>query len=134
MGVVRCSDRRTSNSSHPLIVPGASYAIQAIGDLCSVNDEDNYSADLHVATSRSGDILPICTAPPCRSPDGRVGINDVLAVLSKFATEETAPIKARVDLEPAFPDRLINMLDVLTAVEAFSGVPFSFAGSWQPCP
>ncbi|MCH7592132.1 MAG: hypothetical protein IH989_05050 [Planctomycetes bacterium] len=120
--------------THPLIVPGAVYALQAIGDLCPTDSEERFSADLVVATSRWGDISRSYAELPYGPPDGSVDIPDVLAILSKFVAAPGAPIKARADLKPALPDRLINIDDALAAIQGFVGLGYPFAPPPHPCP
>ena len=63
------------------------------------------------------------TGPPNNNPD----ISDVLGVLNKFSNAPCAPKKTRADLEPATPDLKVAIIDVLQAVNGFSGLAYSFA-------
>ncbi len=48
-------------------------------------------------------------------------------MLNGFSNRPTAIVKARVDLEPATPDRLVTILDAVMAIDAFRGLPYPFA-------
>jgi hypothetical protein len=75
-----------------------------------------------------------CTTDPCGPADGHVGvITDAVAVLDKFQNLDGAPIKARCDLEPALPDRKINITDLNLVIDAFRGGDYSLAVP-TPCP
>ncbi len=66
--------------------------------------------------------------------DGIVDVaNDVLGVLEKFANLGGAPSKPQADLEPAMPDQIINITDVMHALGAFGGQEYDFSVP-QPCP
>ena len=39
-----------------------------------------------------------------------------------------APVKSRVDLAPEIPDRIIDLVDVSAAVDAFRGLPYPYDG------
>ena len=60
-------------------------------------------------------------------------IADIIAIIGKFVSSVGAPSKARADLEPALPDQTINIADALSAVSAFSGLPYPFAPGPPPC-
>ncbi len=71
-----------------------------------------------------------CSAPP----DGIVDVaNDVLGVLAKFANGIDAPSKPQADLEPAMPDQMINITDVMYTLGAFGGQEYDFSVP-EPCP
>jgi hypothetical protein len=119
---------------HEGIVPGALYDIQLIDGQCPLGVDASYSDPLELATSRWGDIVENCATTPCGPPDGRVNVTtDVVAIINKFGNLEGAPIKARVDLEPATPDHLINISDAVQAINAFRGEPYPFPPS-EECP
>lgn len=65
-------------------------------------------------------------------PDGVVDIiNDITAILAKFSNGPTAPIKARCDLAPQVPDRIVDFPnDIQQVINAFQGqsYPFGFNG------
>ncbi|MFQ5495660.1 MAG: hypothetical protein ACE5EX_09810, partial [Phycisphaerae bacterium] len=122
---------------HQSIAPGFEFSIQAVVQDCPLTDEANFSPPLTLAQSRWGDatgsfdsINRVWTAP-----DGVVDVtSDVIAIIDKFAGRGGAPIKARVDLEPAVPDRLINISDATRALDAFRGRAYPFDPGPPPCP
>ncbi len=119
---------------HQSVIPGGVYEVQAVDALCALGNEEHYSATLSVATSRWGDIVDNCTTGTCGPPDGVVNIStDVTAILDKFKNLTGAPLKARCDIEPAAPDLLINITDVVHAVDAFIGIDYPFDMP-TPCP
>ena len=73
-----------------------------------------------------GDVSAVLPADcPRTPPDNSVDlVLDVIAVLAKFSNNFCAVLKSRADLEPHSPDQLINISDVLQALNAFSGLPY----------
>ncbi|UCC29852.1 MAG: DUF362 domain-containing protein [Phycisphaerales bacterium] len=115
------------------IVPGAAYSTRAICQGCDINQAIAYSAPLTLQTSVWGDAVSDCTVTPCGPPDGSVDVTtDVTALLDKFKNLAGAPRKARCDLEPAIADRLVNITDVMEALDAFRGFQYPFEIS-PPC-
>ena len=114
----------------PDIVTDSVYTIEAVDCSCDKTDKANYSAPLAWGTSRWGDISAVLPADCPRSPpEGTLSIVlDVVAVLDKFSNNSCAVLKSRADLEPHAPDRLVNISDVLFALNAFSGNPYPFPG------
>ncbi|UCC32092.1 MAG: hypothetical protein JSU86_07385, partial [Phycisphaerales bacterium] len=121
---------------HELIIPGGTYQVQAIDQACHTVSDGVYSNPLLMTTSLWGDVVSNCITKPCGPPDGVVGIpTDVTAVLDKFKNLDGAPAKARADLEPAFPDLLVNIADVTETLDAFRGFDYPFsAPASPPCP
>ena len=122
--------------SHRAIVPGGDYVIQMVDGVCAALGDSGLSTPLAMTTSRSGDLV----GPFDRSqdewsaPDGAVDVTaDVVALLSKFVSQPGAPTKARADLEPATPDRVINITDVAFALDAFRGLGYPFEPGPAPC-
>ena len=116
------------------IVPGAVYDVQAIDCDCEVDNEGDYSTPARITTSIWGDVVGTCAVIPCTPPNGVVGIpTDVTAVLDKFKNLEGAPIKARCDIEPARPDLLVNITDVMFVLDAFRGFDYPFEPGPAPC-
>ncbi|UCC29825.1 MAG: M4 family metallopeptidase [Phycisphaerales bacterium] len=108
------------------IIPGAVYDVQAIDCECDFGNEADYSAPLTITTSGWGDLVGTCAVIPCSPPDGVVGIpTDVTAVLDKFKNLANAVPKSRADIEPNFPDWLVNMTDVTQVLDAFRGCTYS---------
>jgi hypothetical protein len=111
------------------IVPGATYGLQVIDEVCDTANEASYSAVLPVSTSRWCDIVSDCTTRPCGPPNGIVGIStDAIAVVDKFKNLAYASVKTRCDLEPNVPDLLINITDVAYVIDAFIGQDYPFGG------
>lgn len=119
---------------HAGIVPGALYVVQAIDDTCDSSVEANFSFPLAIGTSRWGDVVKDCSTDPCGPADGLVNVvTDAVAVLDKFQNLDGAPIKARCDLEPALPDRKVNITDLNFVIDAFRGSVYSLTVP-PPCP
>ncbi len=77
---------------------------------------------MELTTNRWGDVVKDCQTTPCGPPDGSVDIiTDAIAVLRKFSNLPGVPLKTRTDLEPATPDRRINITDVLAVIGGFVG-------------
>ena len=53
-------------------------------------------------------------------------MNDIFGSITAFQSASSAPRKARGDVEPHVPDRIMNMTDSLQLVNAFQGLPYSF--------
>ncbi len=123
----------TLHVSHQAIVPGGVYRIQVVSGACEDFDESAFSSALVVATSQWGDTVGAFVDGAWTPPDGTINVpSDVIAVLDKFGSRVGAPVKARCDVEPAIPDRLINITDVTRTLDAFSGIAFPFAPA-EPC-
>lgn len=118
----------------PAILPGATYEIRHFSASCPTGTEPVGSAPVTVTTSIWGDLIKDCMVTPCGPPDGSVDVTtDVTSLLDKFKNLPNAPRKARTDIEPRIVDRIINITDVTFALDAFSSLPYSFAGP-TPCP
>ncbi len=124
----------TVHVSDDEILPGAVYEVQAIDLACGESAEAYYSAPLVLTTSLWGDLTGRCDVTPCTPPDGVVDMTtDVTAVLDKFKNLPGALIKARADLGGAVPNRIIDMADVMYAIDAFCGLSYPF-GNPRGCP
>jgi hypothetical protein len=110
------------------VVPGGRYEIQAIAADCDTEEETHYSAPLEVLTGDWGDLVGDCSVTPCTAPNGQTNFDDISALVDKFKNGPGAPIKARSDLSPDLPDRIIDFVDISRLVDAFRGVPYPFAG------
>ena len=146
-GTPHCMDWSTVATLHVTdddIIPGAVYDVQAIDCECELASEANYSLPLTIGTSRWGDLVKDCATCPCGPPDGTVGVpTDVTAALDKFKNLRPpsipcdAVMKARADVEPNFPDWLVNISDVTFVLDAFRGCtfsnspPFPFCSVWS---
>ncbi|MFQ5495157.1 MAG: hypothetical protein ACE5EX_07220, partial [Phycisphaerae bacterium] len=122
---------------HRAIIPGGRYAIQVLNDICDTSIEADFSPALNLTQSVWGDLTGAfdSVSNTWAAPDGVVAvISDVIAIVDKFAGRGTAPIKTRVDIEPATPDQLINISDATRALDAFRGRPYPFDPGPPPCP
>ena len=123
---------------HELVVPNSSYEIQLILVTRSPSNEENFSSPFVVSTPRWGDVVGRFDAAGrvWPSPDGSVDVvSDVIAILDAFRGLPSAPIKIRLDLDREVPDGLINITDVVMALNAFRGAGYPFAPSVaDPCP
>lgn len=116
------------------VVPGGQYAVQAVSRSCLNSNQPLFSSATVVPTSRWGDVVGNCAQTPCTPPDGLVGVaTDVVSLLDKFAARVGAVSKTRADLEPGILDFKITIVDVTSALDAFSGQAFPFPGP-APCP
>ena len=126
----------TVNVIHEGIKPDGVYEIQIIDSVCDTGNEASYSTPLGVVNSTYGDVVGSFDigAGFWEPPDGDVGILDAVAILDKFAAKPGAPSKSRADLEPACPDSVINITDVLQALSGFASEPYPFSPSAaDPC-
>ena len=122
--------------SDDIIVPGGSYSVQVVNRTCEASLEGSFSAPLVVSTSRWGDIGGPFDPTTGRwaAPDDRVDVVfDAVAILGKFANEAGAPSKQRADIQPAVPDRIIDILDVVFVIDAFRGSTYPFEPVSAPC-
>lgn len=122
--------------SHANIVPGGVYEIQTLDSRCWTAEEGFFSDRAAVSMSVWGDVAgPFQTDGEFwTAPDGRVDMTaDLLAVVDKFSNLAGAPTKARADLHPQTPDRIIDFLDLVQVVDAFRGFPFPFTRGAEPC-
>ncbi len=115
------------------IIPGALYEIEAIGCQCDFGVENSYSAPFTITASIWGDLVRTCAVIPCTPPDGVVNVTtDVTACVDKFRNLEGAVLKSRADIEPNFPDWLVNIADVTYVLDAFRG--FAYPAAQTPPP
>jgi Zn-dependent metalloprotease len=118
-----------------VVVPGARYEVQAVDFACGVSDEGLFSPPLSLVTARWGDAVGWCGVDPCTAPDGRVDITtDVTAVIDKFTNRLGAPSKTRTDLAGAVPNGLVDIEDVVHALDAFLGSAYPFVSVGEVCP
>lgn len=110
----------------------AQYDVQTVPQECSVNVQGNFSAALHLATARWGDIAQLADGQ-FRAADGEVGVDDLLAAVAKFGAAASATSKTRADLvgveqtgaAPAL-DGKVTVGDLLAVVDAFTGGSYPF--------
>ena len=125
----------TVHVSHAGIVPGGIYDIQLVEQSCNVASEASFSMPLRLTQSKWADVGGPFSAGSWTPPDTTVDVAfDIISILEGFRSLPGAPIKARVDLEPATPDRVINILDVTRALDAFRGFGYPFSPQPLPCP
>ena len=68
------------------------------------------------------------------APNGSADITaDVVAGVDKFANLPGAPLKSRLDLHPARPDRIVSITDITLLIDAFRGLDFPFVLGQVPC-
>jgi len=115
-----------------MIVPGASYEVQAVDLACGVGAEEYYSGPLRLTTAGWGDITRDCSVSPCAASGDGVDFVDITAVVDKFRNLPTAPPKARTDLAPGTPDQKVDMIDVARVLGAFRGEAYPFTVT-DPC-
>lgn len=111
--------------SDDAIVPNATYLLKAIGRICEISVEGNYSAGLQVMTTALwGDL----TGGDSSFPDGNIDVLDIVVIVNKLKELPGAPSTPRADLYPGIPDQVVNALDITVAVYALKGFPFPFTG------
>jgi hypothetical protein len=108
------------------IVPGGMYEAQAVSEACEAGAEEYYSDALEAVTAEWGDVVGNCSETPCTPSDGDCDFDDIASIVDKFKNEPGAPAKARADLVPATPDRIIDFSDISSVVDAFKGLPFPY--------
>ena len=57
----------------------------------------------------------------------------MLAIIGAFGNRPGGVSKTQADLHPETPDRQIQILDVVLALDAFRGLPYPFEPSGVPC-
>lgn len=118
---------------HADIVPGATYDIEVVDQ----SDPATVVSRSSIVTHRWGDVVGPFNADLgfWTEPDGSVDVfNDALATLDAFRSAGGAPHKVRVDIQPATPDSLVSIIDVMWILEAFQGRDYPFSPGPAPCP
>ncbi|MBI1826688.1 MAG: hypothetical protein HY287_10630 [Planctomycetes bacterium] len=120
--------------SGPEILPSSYYDVQFVGQSCQGVERNcvNVSAPLRVHTRRWGDVAPPFQTPspaPLTQPD----IKDVTAILNKMKEIPGSLGVTRTDLFGNAPNHRVDISDVSSAVDAFKGLAFPFAGP-SNCP
>ncbi len=111
------------------VLPGGTYAVQAIDCLCDTGTETDFSASLQLRTVGVwGDVTGGYVGGAWTAPDGIADIADVTAVQERYMNYSTAPTKARTDIDPDVPNRLVNISDLFTALDASNGTPYPYNG------
>jgi hypothetical protein len=121
------------------IIPGASYAIQAIAADCALGEEANYSETLVVVTSVLGDVAGASCGSSCNPPQGVVDFVDISAEVDKFKNVPAALLKSRADLISndvlsPIPDRKVDFVDIASCVDAFRAAAPPLPGPQVHCP
>jgi hypothetical protein len=113
----------------------STYSVQVIDGTCPFELEDNYSDPLSMTLSAWGDVVLTVGTCPNGPPNMNVDVvGDVVALVRKFANLDCAVSKPRSDLEPCALDMIINITDVLQAVNAFQGADYNLATpTASPC-
>ena len=107
------------------IATGQTYLVQAIRAGQDMGDDGNYSlaVELHTPTVWA-DVVSTCFNNDCLPPDGAVGIDDVLAGITKFQGFDNAPI-TWLDIDPSMgsgvPNLAIDIGDILATLGGFQG-------------
>ncbi len=119
-----------------LVIPGASYTIQIVAEICDTTVEANFSGPLNVDTNSWGDSVGAFDAGFAMwgPADGVVNVTtDVVAQLDKFSNLPSAPAKVSVDIDPSLPNHVINITDVTRTLDAFRGASYPFQPGPAPC-
>ena len=114
--------------NNPLSISYTTYLVQAIPQGCSVVDESAFSEPVSVRTSKWGDIVRAFGQGVQNIPDGKVELIDYMSVINKFEDAPGTLSKTQTDLDPTIPNRIIDILDIIQAVDAFQGIAYPFAG------
>jgi hypothetical protein len=80
-----------------------------------------------------GDVTGGWDGSSWTAPDGVVDQDDIDAVVAKYQNLTNAPIKARADLDPDVPNRLVNFIDIGKTVDAYHGYLYPYDGP-SGCP
>ncbi|MBI1825804.1 MAG: FG-GAP repeat protein [Planctomycetes bacterium] len=120
--------------SGPEILPSSDYDVQLVAQSCQGAERNcaNVSAPLRVHTRRWGDVTPpfqAASPAPITQPD----IMDVAAIINKLKDVPGALVVSRTDLFGSAPNHRVDISDVSSAVDAFKGLAFPFAGP-SNCP
>lgn len=114
------------------VLPSSTYTVQAVRADCLENlSPASLSAPQVVTTGYYGDVVPPFAFESELQPD----INDVLAVVDKLLGLESAPVKARAQMQPnePIPDQPVVIGDVLEIVDSFLGNAYPYSGP-SACP
>ena len=109
-----------------VVLPSSTYSLETLPFTCE-GDEENcatVSAARVIRTTRWGDVMAPFQAPfpaSLTQPD----ISDIAAVVDKFR-QVVAPIVARTDLQPRDPNAVVNIADVASAADAFTGHAYPY--------
>ena len=115
------------------IFPESDYDIQAVQEL-GEEDEDLYSDALRVSTVDDwGDVVGAKDQSGVWTcPDGVVNMNDINAVLEAYQGAQSAPPLVQADIDPAVPNKVVNMSDLARVIAAFETGTYPFDAP-DPC-
>lgn len=118
----------------PEIIPSSVYTLANVAVSCQGNEANcaDVSEPLEVVTTRWADVvLPFNPPSLTVQPD----LGDVSALVDKFRSAPSAPIKVQALLAGDMPDLDgdVNFTQISAAVDAFKGLPYPNAGP-SPCP
>jgi hypothetical protein len=111
------------------VIPSSNYQVQTLAFTCDGDEEfcPDVSPSLTIKTARWGDVVA-----PFQNPSPAAltqpNISDVAALVDKFRGVATAPIVAQSDLQPAFPNMLVDIADIADCVSAFSNRQYVYNG------
>ncbi len=116
------------------VVPSSVYTVASMDDFCLGNEQNCpvVSQGLEIATTRWGDIeAPFNPPTVATQPD----FSDVAALVDKFKSSPTAPIKVRAAISGEIPDLSLNISlgEISACVDAFRGRPYPNVGP-TACP
>ncbi len=100
------------------ILPSRQYAVQTICFELTPSVEDSTPVIAQMALN--GDVIG---ASGYGHPDGSCGLMDVLAVLERFGPDLDTVDDVYTDLMPCEPNSLINLDDILMALDSFGPPP-----------
>jgi choice-of-anchor B domain-containing protein len=113
------------------IVPGATYEIQAIGEMCHSFIASNYSSAIVLGTAPLwGDVVGTDGNIP---PDGIRNVVDVAAIVDSVKAVPSSIDVTQADVDPNDPDFQLNAVDISRVVDALKGAAYPFPGP-SACP
>lgn len=133
----RDDDCQTLYLKHECIVPSvrntnAVYEVRAIDSTCARDDPAGFSAPLVVRQPRLGDLVGLgaqCEHPP---PQGSVGLEDINALLAKFANASCQIKKARGDIRGLVGGSVDNVVSLPDIVAVLFGFTNPASLNWDP--
>ena len=107
------------------VATGQTYVVQAITPGLDVGDEGNYSDGVALHTpSTWGDVVSTCFDDDCLPPDGSVGVDDILATITRFQGIPNAPV-IWLDISSSrgtdVPNQAVDIGDILDTIAGFQG-------------
>jgi len=110
------------------IMPSSEYLVHAVEEGTGVVA----TSGLSISTPRWGDVVDEFCEPgncPTTQPD----FVDISAIVDKFKSVASAPIRPRAQLQPRVPatNLSVDFLDISSCVDAFKGLAFPHI--WGPC-